>query len=69
MDLIVSVLGNTTQNHDRKEKPGVGRNASHAPSQQSRGVFKVVKKVDCVRSLKRPNFASRSCMCLKATKQ
>ena len=36
-DLIVSVLGNTTQNHDRTGQPVVGRYTSHEPSQQSRG--------------------------------
>ena len=34
-DLIVFVIGNTTQNDDRTVQPVVGRNTSHAPSQQS----------------------------------
>ena len=34
-DLIVLVLGNTTQNHDRTGKPVVCRDASHAQGQQS----------------------------------
>ena len=49
-DLIVSVLGNTTQNHDRTVKPVVCRDASHAQSQQSRGMFNVLINVDRVPS-------------------
>ena len=49
-DLNVLVLGNTTQNHDRTEQPFVGRNTSHAPSQQSRGMFNVLNNVDRVPS-------------------
>ena len=41
-DLIVLVLGNTTQNHDRTVQPVVGRNTSHQPSQQSRGMINVL---------------------------
>ena len=40
-DLIILVLGNTTQNHDRTEQPFVDRDTSHEPSQQSRGMFNV----------------------------
>ena len=46
-DLIVLVLGN---NHDRTEQPVVGRDTSHAPSQQSRGMFNVLNNVDRVPS-------------------
>ena len=49
-DLIVLVLGNTTQNHDRTGQPVVGSNTSHAPSQQSRGIFNVLTDVDRVPS-------------------
>ena len=49
-DLIVLVLGNTTQNHDRTEQPVVGRDTSHEPSQQSRGMFNVLNNVDRVPS-------------------
>ena len=49
-DLIVLVIGNTTQNHDRTVQPVVGRNTSHAPSQQSRGMFNVLNNVDRVPS-------------------
>ena len=44
-DLIVLVLGNTTHNHDRTGKPVVGRDTSHEPSQQSRGMFNVLNNV------------------------
>ena len=37
--LIVLVLGNTAQNLDRTGQPVVGRDTSHEPSQQSRGMF------------------------------
>ena len=49
-DLIVLVLGNTTQNHDRKGQPVVGRDTSHEPNQQSRGMFNVLNNVDRVPS-------------------
>ena len=49
-DLIVLVLGNTTQNHDRTGQPVVGRDTSHEPSQQSRGMFNVLNNVDRVPS-------------------
>ena len=49
-DLIVLVLGNTLQTHDRTGQPVVGRNTSHAPSQQSRGMFNVLNDVDGVPS-------------------
>ena len=49
-DLIVAVLGNTTQNHDRTEKLVVCRDASHAQGHQSRGVIKILDNVDCVPS-------------------
>ena len=48
-DLIVSVLGNTTQNHDRTVKPVVCRDKNHV-RQQSRGMFNVLKNVDLVPS-------------------
>ena len=49
-DLIVLVLGNTTQNHDRMGQPVVCRDASHAQGQPSRGMFNVLKNVDRVPS-------------------
>ena len=47
-DLIVSVFGNTTQNHDRTAQPVVCRDASHAQGQQSRGMSNVLNNVDRV---------------------
>ena len=49
-DLIVLVLGNTTQNHERTVKPVVCHNTSHAQGQQSRGMFNVLNNVDRVPS-------------------
>ena len=49
-DLIVLVLGNTTQNHDRTGKLVVCRDKNHA-RQQSRGVTNVVDNVDLVPSI------------------
>ena len=49
-DLIVSVLGNTIQTHDRTGQPVVGRDTSHESIQQSRGMFNVWKIVDRVPS-------------------
>ena len=49
-DLIVLVLGNTNQNHDRTERPVVCRDKNHAQGQQSRGIFYVLNNVDRVPS-------------------
>ena len=48
-DLILLVLGNTTQNHDRTEKPVVCRDKNHV-RHQSRGVSNVLDNVDFVPS-------------------
>ena len=48
-DLIVLVLRNTTQNHDRTGKPVVCRDKNHE-HQQSRGMFNVLNNVDLVPS-------------------
>ena len=49
LDLIVLVLGNTTQNQDRTEKPVVCRDENHV-QEQSRGMFNVLNNVDLVPS-------------------
>ena len=49
-DLIVLVLGNTTQNHDRTVKPVVCRDKNNEEHQQSRGMFNVLNNVDLVPS-------------------
>ena len=48
-DLIILILGNTTQNHDRTEKPVVCSDKSHVQG-QSRGMFNVLNNVDLVPS-------------------
>ena len=48
-DLIVLVLGNTIQNHDRTVKPVVCRDKNHVQV-QSRGMFNVLNNVDLVPS-------------------
>ena len=48
-DLILLVLGNTTQNHDRTVKPVVCRDKNHV-RHQSRGVINVLDSVDFVPS-------------------
>ena len=49
-DLIVLVLGNTTQNHDRTLQPVVNCDKSHGPNKRSQGMFNVLNNVDCVPS-------------------
>ena len=49
-DLIVLVLGNTTQNHDRTGQPVVCRDKSHEPSTRSQGMFNVLNNIVCVPS-------------------
>ena len=48
-DLIVLVLGNTTQNHDRTGRPVVCPHTNHG-RQQSRSVISVLDNVDLVPS-------------------
>ena len=48
-DLIVLVLGNTTQNHDRTVKPVVCRNKNHV-QEHSRGMFNALNNADLVPS-------------------
>ena len=48
-DLIVLVLGNTTQNHDRTKEPVVNCYKDHGQG-QSRGMFNVLNNVDLVPS-------------------
>ena len=49
-DLIVLVLGNTTQNHDRKGKPVVNDDKDHGPNKRSQGLISVLNNVDRVPS-------------------
>ena len=48
-DLVVSVFGNTTQNHDRTGKPVVSHDKSHVQG-ESRGMLNVLNNVDRVPS-------------------
>ena len=49
-DLIVSDLGNTTQNHDRTEQPVVNCDKDHGPNKRSQGMINVLNNIDCVPS-------------------
>ena len=49
-DLIVSVLGNTIQTHDRMEQPVVECDQSHGPNKRSQGMIDVLDNFDCVPS-------------------
>ena len=49
-DLIVLVLGNTIQTHDRTVQPVVNCDKSHGPNKRSQGMFNVSNNVDCVPS-------------------
>ena len=44
-DLIVLVLGNTIQTHDRTEQPVVNCDKSHGPNKRSRIMFNVLNNV------------------------
>ena len=58
-DLIVLVLGNTTQTPDRSGQPVVNGDKDHGPKKRSQGMINV------------PNFRIKKlcCMCLRTTKQ
>ena len=56
--LIVLVLGNTTQNHDRTGKPVVCRDKNHVQG-QFRGMFNVLNNVDRVRTKERHTSEKR----------
>ena len=58
-DLTVSVLGNTTQNHDRTVRSVVNCDKNHGPNKRSQGMINVLSNIDSV-SFKRPILASRS---------
>ena len=49
-DLIVLVLGNTIQTHDRTEQPFVNCDKDHGPNKRSQGLFNVLNNIDCVPS-------------------
>ena len=49
-DLIVFVLGNTIQTHDRTGQPVVNCDKDHGPNKRSQGMSNVLNNVDCVPS-------------------
>ena len=49
-DLIVLVLGNTIQTHDRTEQPVVNRDKSQGSSKRSQGMLNILNHVDSVPS-------------------
>ena len=49
-DLIVFVLGNTTQNHDRTGQPAVKGDKDHRSNKRSQGMMNVLNNIDCVPS-------------------
>ena len=49
-DLIVSVLGNTTQTHDRTEQPVVNCDKDHGPNKRSYRMVNVLNNIDYVPS-------------------
>ena len=68
-DLIVLVLGNTAQNHDRMGKPVVCRDESHV-QEQSQRVINDLDNVDFIPSnVPSSHKEALLCMCLKTTKQ
>ena len=67
-DLIVFVLGNTSQNHDRTVKPVVCRDKIHV-HQQSRRMFNVLNNVYLFPQTSNFRIKKLRCMCLRTTKQ
>ena len=49
-DLIVSVLVNTSQTHDKTGQPVVNCDKSHGPNKRSQGMINVLNKKNCVPS-------------------
>ena len=49
-DLVVAVLGNTIQNHDRTGQPVVNCDKDHGPKKRSQGMTDVLNNMDCVPS-------------------
>ena len=48
--MVVLVLGNTLQTHDRTGQPVVNCDKSHGPNKRSQGMFNVLNNVGCVPS-------------------
>ena len=58
-DLIVSLLGNTIQTHERTGQPVVDCDKDHGPNRRSQGMINVLNNIECVPSNVQ-FFASRS---------
>ena len=68
-DLIVSVLGNIIQTHDRTEQPVVNCDKDHGHNTRSQGMINVLNHIDCVPSNVQFRNKKLCCMCLRTTKQ
>ena len=67
-DLIVLVLVNTNQNHDRTGRPVVCSSERHK-CQQSRRVINDLNNVDFIPHTSDPHIKKLCCMCLKTTNE
>ena len=63
-DLIVSVLGNTAQTHERPGRPVV-----NDKNQRSQGMTNMLNSIDCVPQTSSLRTKKLCCMCLRTTKQ
>ena len=68
-DLIVLVLGNIIQTHDRTGQPVVGRDTSDEPSQQSQGMINVLNNMIVFPQTFNFRIKKLCCIFLRTTKQ
>ena len=68
-DLIVLVLGNTTQTHDRTVRPVENCDKSHGPNKRSQGMINVLNHIDSVSQTSNYRIKKLCCMYLMTTKQ
>ena len=68
-DLIVFVLGNTTQIPDRSRQPVVNADKDHGSNKRSQGKINALNSIDCVPQTSNFRIKKLICMCLKTTKQ
>ena len=68
-DLIVSVVGNIIQTHDRTGQPVVNCDKDHGPNMRSQGMFNVLNNVDCVPSNVQFSHQEALLYVLRITKQ
>ena len=69
-DLIILVLGNTIQTHDRTAQLVVNCDKNHGPNKRSHGMINVLNNIDCVPS-QTSTFRIKKlcCMCFRTPKQ